>query len=395
MTGQRGSARCFWWSKIIESIVQARFPVFSRYFLAVLISIGGVLLAALLKENTGIFGIPITILATVIAAIFGGLGPGILAALISAVSANLFLVSTPMPVLGLYGLFRIFVFSFISGLVGFLVSALRDSFARAEEAREEAERANSEKDAVIAFLSHDLRGPLSSISLSFQLIQKYIDAGHKEAEAKRLAANGVFFCRRMTQLIQNLLDASKIKSGGIKLLPGWNDLQKLLTEVVSEHRLLAEEKKLELVLEGQETGPLWLNCDQVLLSQVVANLLQNAIKFTPSGGRIRVLIRKAEGQLQVSVVDNGLGIPSAELPYIFERFWKTKKVTGEGAGLGLFLSRAIVEAHGGHIRVKSELGKGSEFTILLPALERSESVQWGSEGQVSLRGEGFRSTKTA
>lgn len=370
-------------AKIVEKVVHAKISPSRRYLISTLIALSGVVVAALLKKYTGMVGVPYTILATVLAATVGGYGPGILAAVISAVGSDIFVVE---PIgfsgFGWYGFTRLFVFTLISGLVSFLVSALRASISKAEQAREKAERANSEKDAVIEFLSHDLRGPLSSISLSFQLMQKYADSAGKEREISRLSSNGVFFCHRMAQLIQNLLDASRIKSGGITLIPKSHDMREIINEVLVEHRLLAEEKRISLAFSEEAGESVSVNCDRILISQVLANLIQNAFKFTPQGGKITVGMEEVGSYVQLEVRDTGQGIPSAQLPHIFEKFWQAKKLTGEGAGLGLFISRAIIEAHRGEISAQSQAGKGTSIRLLIP--KTGAEMGSGEVGRVSL-----------
>jgi signal transduction histidine kinase len=355
------------------------------YGTALALAIAGLVLGAYLRSITGMVGVPYSILATVLAAIVGGFGPGILAALVSAIGTDI-LILQPLGLgdLTKHGVVRILIYAFIASVLSLLVSALRDSIFQAEKAQEVAEKANAEKDAVIEFLSHDLRGPLASISLSFQLVQKYLEAGGKEREIKRLSANGVFFCHRMAQLIQNLLDASKIKSGGITLVPERHDLTEILLAVVEEYRLLAEEKKVSLQFESNPSLSHFVRCDRVLLSQVIANLLQNAFKFTPPGGLVSLTLEERIGKIELRVRDTGPGIPSSAHSNIFEKFWQAKRVTGEGVGLGLFLGRAIVEAHRGEISVQSELGKGTTFTIMLPREEQASLRE--CSGQVSLCG---------
>lgn len=360
--------KCFWLTRVIKKSAQADFDPATRYVGAITISVLGLLFAAYLRSVTGMGGVPVTLLTTVVAATFGGLGPGIVAAVISGVGVNVFLVSQSYQAnsMNLGGAVRILVLVAISCLVGLLVSCLRMALEGAERAREASDLANKEKDAVIAFLSHDLRGPLSSISLTFQLVQRLAKVEGKQDEIHRLSANGVFFCHRMAHLIQNLLDASKIKSGGITLSPELHDLRSVVSKIFDEHRLLADEKKIHFGLRVHSEGDYSVNCDQVLIAQVLANLILNSFKFTPSGGEVLLDLDASEESVQIKISDNGQGIPVGQLENVFEKFWHGKTRVGEGTGLGLFISRAIVEAHRGEISLESTLNQGSCFTIKLP-----------------------------
>jgi two-component system sensor histidine kinase ResE len=170
----------------------------------------------------------------------------------------------------------------------------------------------------------------------------------------------------MAHLIQNLLDASKIKSGGITLSPALHDLRSVVSKIFDEHRLLADEKKIHFGMRVHSEGSYSVNCDQVLVAQVLANLILNSFKFTPSGGEVILDLDTTDDFVQIKITDNGQGIPASQLENVFEKFWHGKTRVGEGTGLGLFISRAIVEAHRGEISVESTLNKGSCFTIKLP-----------------------------
>jgi K+-sensing histidine kinase KdpD len=233
--------RCSLWGQLIEVVTLRRMSSAKRYLVSGGIALGGIGCAHYLVEATGVIGIPITTLATILASLFGGFGPGVMAALLSAVGLDLFVVE-PYGLLGsgYLGFLRMAMFAGISLLVSLLVSGLKNALQLAEAAKAEAESANEEKDAVMAILSHDLRGPLTTLSLSFQLIKKFGELGGKEEEISRVSANGVLFCKRMSDLIQNLLDASKVAAGGMTLSHAVCDLRELVNEVFAEHRLLAE-----------------------------------------------------------------------------------------------------------------------------------------------------------
>jgi PAS domain S-box-containing protein len=234
-------------------------------------------------------------------------------------------------------------------------------------ARMEAQRAVRMKDEFLATLSHELRTPLSAILGWTQLLRSGAepkDVQHGLAVIERNA-------RAQVQLIDDLLDLSRILAGQVRL-----DVQRLaLIDVIAaavESALPAAHAKgirLEKILDP---GGSLISGDPARLQQVVWNLLNNAIKFTPKGGRVQVLLERVNSHIEVSVVDTGIGIPPNFLPHVFERFTQKDSTTSRthgGLGLGLAISKQLVELHGGTIQAKSRgEGQGATFTVKLPLL---------------------------
>jgi signal transduction histidine kinase len=222
-------------------------------------------------------------------------------------------------------------------------------------ARSEAERASAMKDEFLATLSHELRTPLSAILGWAQVLRL---RSVTETEWKQGLETIERNARAQAQLIEDLLDMSRITSGKLRLDVQTVEPITFVEAAINTVRPTAEAKgvKLELVL-SPDAGP--VSGDPARLQQVVWNLLSNAIKFTPKDGKVHVLLRRINSQVEVIVVDTGIGITSEFLPHVFDRFRqadaKTTRAFG-GLGLGLSIVRRLVEMHGGTVEAKSRFG---------------------------------------
>jgi two-component system phosphate regulon sensor histidine kinase PhoR len=171
---------------------------------------------------------------------------------------------------------------------------------------------------------------------------------------------------RLTQLVAELTELSRIETGKAELEKEPVDINQLAEEVATQLGHQAERQKLTIRREFA-TDLASVPADKDRLRQVVTNLIHNAIKFTPAGGRITITTRVLEGSVAVDIADTGIGIPKQDLARVFERFYKGDKArAGEGTGMGLAIAKHVVEAHGGSIWVRSEEGKGSTFSFSLP-----------------------------
>jgi signal transduction histidine kinase/CheY-like chemotaxis protein len=220
------------------------------------------------------------------------------------------------------------------------------------------------REDMVAVVSHDLRNPLNVVSLSLQFLRHHLPPElHKTlTRAERAAAS-------MDRLLDDLLEVSRIEEGALRLDRERLDLSGLLTELVEQQRSLAGDKQQKLRLE-LAAGAVPVDVDRHRMAQVVANLIGNAVKFTPAGGQIEVRVHApVDGRVAVSISDSGPGIPPASLPHVFDRYYQAEARGGErkrGAGLGLTIAKGLVEAHGGSIRASSAPGKGATFTFVLP-----------------------------
>lgn len=215
-----------------------------------------------------------------------------------------------------------------------------------------------------ANVSHELRTPLTSIKGFAETLLG--GAMRDEATCRHFLEIIDKESDRLVKLVDDLLDLSRLEGKRISLELGQVDVGELVTETVARLRPLAGTRDFQLRPATPEVIAL---ADRDRLAQVLTNLLDNAIKFTPNGGCIAVGWRAANGEVEISVADSGQGIADADLPHVFERFYKADRARASvpgGSGLGLAITRHIVEAHGGRIRVASTPGAGTTFTFTIP-----------------------------
>ena len=225
-------------------------------------------------------------------------------------------------------------------------------------------------------LSHELRTPLTTVSLLAETLGRDVEAAGAAIPAKVRDRIGKIEVEtgHLVQMVSELLDLSRIESGGTIQLVDLVDIGRLALESTERLRLFAERQGVSLRVEVADQLPV-VRGDAARLAQVFVNLLHNAVKFSPDGGDVRVTVAVVEGRVICSVADHGVGIPAAALARIFERFYKVDRarVRGEagGTGLGLAIARHIVDRHGGQIWVESVEGAGSTFRFALPIADPS------------------------
>ena len=236
---------------------------------------------------------------------------------------------------------------------------------------EELAKANRLKSDFLANMSHELRTPLNSIiGFSDMLLTQEVGplSAMQQDFLETVARNG----RHLLQLISELLDLSKIEAGQMRLVPESIDMRDLLREAGVSVRAQTEKRRHTFDLELPDQ-PLMVVADHVRVRQVLLNLLSNAIKFTPDGGRVRLLGRPEDGGVRVEVIDTGIGIAPEDQSRLFKEFMQVDTSASrhyEGTGLGLALSKRLVELHGGRIGCESAHGHGSTFWFTLPSEPR-------------------------
>ena len=240
------------------------------------------------------------------------------------------------------------------------VAAFWDVTAERETQRrlEEASRA---KDEFLSLASHELKTPVTSIRLFCELA-----ARHPERVQPKLLQNLLRQSAQLTQLINDLLDVSRLQLGRMPIEMRPLDLNELLADICERRRQVVES---HIVLCLAEEAALKIEGDPVRLEQVFTNLVDNAVKYSPKGSRIRLRAHRLDGKALVEVADQGIGISPEHMPHIFERFYKPgpQQAAYTGLGVGLFISRQVVERHNGRIWAESEgEGKGSRFYVELP-----------------------------
>ena len=260
-----------------------------------------------------------------------------------------------------------------------------------EEKREELERLNEEltasnaelneanarlrelaemREEFLALTTHDLRSPLTVISgvISFFTSGRL---GELSPEQKNMVGMMERNTQNLIELVNDLLDAAKLESGSLQLELSDVNLRALVQEVCEPFVQLAREKEITLAVEDAAAGlPPSVRADRAKLRRIVVNLLSNALKFTPRGGQVSVRVeRVTEHDVRITVVDTGVSIAPDDLPLLFDKYEQARHraTRGEkGTGLGLYITRQLVELHGGAIHVASEVGRGSAFSFTLP-----------------------------
>lgn len=234
-----------------------------------------------------------------------------------------------------------------------------------------------EREKMLAVVSHDLKNPLGAIKLNIQMIQRQLASPDLSAREQKIAQQIERIYRaaiRMENLIHDILDCSKIDAGRYKVEKKPNKLNDLMTTTVELFQPVALQKNIQLhSIYPKDTGVLEFDFERIM--QVLANLVGNAIKFTAEGGTIWIRAESQRDRFFVQVEDTGAGIPTEELPYVFDRFWQANKTNHEGTGLGLSIAKGVVEAHGGEIWVESELGKGTRFSFYIPVRRKNEDAE--------------------
>jgi PAS domain S-box-containing protein len=244
------------------------------------------------------------------------------------------------------------------------LSEREELLASAESARQLAETANRAKDRFLSVVSHELRSPLNAILAWTSLLR---DESSPEETARAVEAIEASV-HSQTRLVNDLLDASRIRGGSLEIEPARVDLDTVVKSAVSHLAPVAGEKQIALELTSH--GPAYALADAERIEQVIRNLVDNALKFTPKGGHVAVELSDQGERWRLEVRDTGRGIAADELPQVFDEFWQADRKGpsgGKGLGLGLLIVKHLVERHGGAVRVDSEgASRGTRVTVELP-----------------------------
>jgi signal transduction histidine kinase len=217
------------------------------------------------------------------------------------------------------------------------------------------------RDEVLAIVAHDLRAPLNAVQTSAAFL---MDVELAEPDRRRLLDVIRRAASTMNRLIEDLLDVSRMESGAFTVELQRLDVAALASEVCEQFRPQATEGGRTLACLVERDVP-FVSADRDRLSQVLENLISNALRFTPAGGSVSVRVARQGAGVACSVSDTGVGIPPEDIPRLFERFWQARRYRRGGAGLGLAIARGVVEAHGSSLAVESEPGRGSVFSFVL------------------------------
>jgi signal transduction histidine kinase len=263
---------------------------------------------------------------------------------------------------------------------------------------EERERRLNELDRLksefVSNASHELRTPLTTIKAFTRLLLR---GGLDEAKQREYLETIAVECDRQIDLVLKLLDLSRIEAGAFEMSIGRVDTAEVLLSSLKSQSRAAEFRLHQLELKPAAELPA-IRADEKALRRVISNLIENAIKYTPDGGHITLGACRAGGEVEISVTDNGRGIPPQDIPVLFDKFHRGRPapVAADGAlaaalpeleevpgiGLGLYLARNVIEQMGGRISVESEVGRGSAFTLRLPVWDDRDGQQsTGEEGR--------------
>jgi len=236
------------------------------------------------------------------------------------------------------------------------IDHLKQAEQRERAARTEAERSAAARDEVLAVVAHDLRNPLNTVTLACETLSPET-MGHNVRLIRRAI-------KQMQGLIEDLVDAASIRASRLRVASGDLDAAHLLRDVADDFAGDAAERGIELTVEGE--GTVALRGDGRRLGQALSNLVNNALKFTERGGRVTLRLKRDDLHVHFEVADTGRGIAPQDIDKVFDRAWQSDETAHLGSGMGLYIAKGVVEAHGGEIRVFSALGEGSVFSFFLP-----------------------------
>lgn len=350
----------------MKDFLLAERPAKLRYAAAVLLACGFLALVYLLAWLEGTQLSSLAIVSVVLSAIYGGMGPALLAAAISAVGVDYFFADPLLRIFDSWAsVFRVLTYGAVGFVVAAIVARLREAYRELHAQYRQTDEAKRARESILAVVSHDLRSPLTAVLLGIAYIKQAaredtpladlsgaLDAIHRSADM-------------MKRLVDDLLDAAAIEAGRFSIAPARQAVTPILEEAVESARLAADARRIRIDLDLPERIP-EAAVDRQRFSQVLANLIGNAVKFSPEGGSVRVALRLEAERIRVDVRDTGPGISKDDLPRVFSRYWQGKKTAHLGTGLGLFIARSIIEAHGGRIEAASPPGGGAVFTLILP-----------------------------
>jgi two-component system CheB/CheR fusion protein len=229
------------------------------------------------------------------------------------------------------------------------------------------------QDEFMALASHELRTPLTPLQGTLQLLLNQFQDLPDSSPERSYAERALRQTRHLLRLVNDLLDVTRLQSGKYSLALERLRLDELVAQTVEVAQMQTTSQTLRLDVSN---NPVYVSGDAGRLEQVLLNLLMNAMTHAPQSKQIDVRLRRVDSEAEIQIQDYGKGIPEADLPHLFSRFYQSaqnSRRSKKGLGLGLFITRELVLAHSGQISVVSEVGKGSTFTIRLPLLTTEEA----------------------
>lgn len=336
-----------------------------QYAIAVFAVIGALLLKVLL--NPLILGdspFLIFFAAVTVSAWYGGFWPGMLATVLATIFSAAFFLSPifSLSVGGIGNQAQLALFLIEGGVISALSDALRSS-------RRQAEEALRTRDLFLAVAAHELKTPLTVVIGYTQVLRSRVSLNGGLPERERRIVHTIDDqARRLYQLIESLLDLSRIHNGRLSIERRAVNVVGLVRQVVEATQLILDRHTIEL---HTANDPILVEGDELRLQQVVQNLLQNAIKYSPDGGVISVTIEQRDQQVCIGVSDPGIGIPETARDQLFQRYYRADNGSAlqvGGMGIGLYIVREIVTLHEGSVELTRSGETGSTFTVCLPRL---------------------------
>jgi len=228
----------------------------------------------------------------------------------------------------------------------------------------EMQRAVQVREDVLAVVSHDLKSPLTAVGLAASSALRALDQGREASRLRRPLETIQRAAGSAHLLLNDLLDMARIRAGRLAIRVVAEDAELLIAEALQTHEAIAHEKGVSLA--GRVAASAAVRCDRNRMLQVLSNVIANAIKFSSPGDRVEVAAEGGEQHATFTVADSGPGIPEDVLPRVFEAYWSTARDPNHGTGLGLFISKGIVEAHGGRMWIESRVGHGTTVSFTIP-----------------------------
>jgi two-component system CheB/CheR fusion protein len=229
------------------------------------------------------------------------------------------------------------------------------------------------QDEFLSLASHELRTPLTPLQGTLQLLLKQMQDLPADTPQRRYAERALAQVKQLGRLVSDLLDVTRLQSGKYTLNLEPVRLDTLLPQIIETAQTQTSTQTIRF---EDDDGPLTVSGDAGRLEQVIVNLLNNAMTYAPQSKQIDVRLHRVGQEAEIQVQDYGKGIPEADLPHLFSRFYQAArgdKRSNKGLGLGLYIAHEIIEAHSGQMSVASEVGKGSTFTIRLPLLSTEQA----------------------
>ena len=337
-----------------------------RYAVALALACGSLVLVHLLNRVQGVQVTSLAFASVVLSAIYGGLGPGLLDAAITAVGIDYYFTEPRYEAFTSWAsVLRLAVYGGVGVVIASIVSSMRTAYRELHRQYSTAEREKGAREKLLAIVSHDLRSPLTVILMGIAELRRTPRPGEHPVQGRDVLDGLQRSAELMRRLVDDLLDAAKIERGSFTIAPATHDIAALVEETAKTMRLSAAAKRVRIDCTVPPREIL-VECDRERLIQVLGNLLGNAIKFAPADARVELALAEDAEAVQISVHDPGPGIRSEELPLVFAPYWQASGAAPLGAGLGLFIVKGIVEAHRGRVDVRSAPGEGATFIVTLP-----------------------------